>query len=194
MNTQFDNAIQILRDATDWKMCRENLSVLAAKLTQKDVVQIVVELIRSFLLQFPENKIDDPPFKEALSMTARVEEINDLAILSQKIQTMLHPKAASPGVNNFTNAMKNIGRFVEFNNAAEEHIAQFVNIVSAIILAIEDYQWGTQYPDLWQESFEHKTKKSFFIRARYFVTNPEVIRLNKALWNIVADVIEEKFK
>lgn len=194
MNAQFDDAIRILRDAANWNLCRENLSILASTVTSKDAVHIVVELIRSFLLQFPESRIDDNPFKEVLSMTAGVEEINDLAILSQRLQIMLYPKAESPGVNNFTNAMKKIGRWVEFNNATEEHIAQFVDIVSAIILAIEDYQWGTQYPDLWQESFEHKTKESFFIRAHYFVTNPEVISLNKTLWNRVADAIEGKMQ
>lgn len=194
MNTQYDEKIKVLRNATDWTLCRESLAVLAITLKQNDVVDIILDQARQFLLRYSEDAPDDMIIIDAISTMANVDGLEDLNTNSQITRKILQGKARTPGINTYRNAMREIGQLVTFDPSSEEDIELFVNIISAIILASEDYRWGTDNRELWQKSFEHKNQEDFFIRANYFVTDPQVIALNNKLWSQVAKGIDNATK
>ena len=194
MSTQYTEKLRILREAADWNLCRESLSELAEKLNQDDVANIIVEQAKHFLLQYLERVPDDAVIAEAISVLATVKGLEDLSVRSQKIRSLLQDKASTPGINNYRNSMREIGQLVTFDHRSEEDIERFVNIISGIILASEDYIWGIDNRELWQRAFELKERKDYFIRAYHFVTDPQVIALNKTLWGQVADTVEKVIK
>jgi hypothetical protein len=191
MNTQYDEKIRILRDSTDWTSCRESLAVLATTLNQENVVDIILDQERQFLLRYLEDTPDDPAISKAISVMASVDGLEDLRSKSQIIRNILQGKAGTPGINTYRSAMREIGQIAAFDCTSIEDIELFVNAVSAIILATEDYVWGVKHRELWQKSFEHKNREDFFIRANHFVTDPQIIDLNKKLWSQIAEAIEK---
>lgn len=194
MNTQYEEKIRILRHSTDWTSCRQSLAILAHTLNQEYVVDIILDQARQFLVQYLEDTPDDPAISEAISVLAGVDGLEDLSSNSQKIRDILQPKAGTPGINTYRSAMREIGQIAAFDCTSEEDIELFVNAISAIILATEDYVWGVKHRELWQKSFELKNREDFFIRANHFVTDPLVIDLNKKLWGQIAEAIEKAFQ
>jgi hypothetical protein len=178
----------------DWGTQRQRLTVSAAQMNQASVLRVILGQMRYFLELYLQNQPDDALILKIISLTAQADSLERLATIAEDIRLLLQSKGIEAGTQNFRGALRNMTRLKTFAPTSEADIETFVDIISGLIMASLDLHWGRQYPDLWSRWFywiENKNKADLAIGATHFVTNDEVIALDKLLWEKVATEIED---
>jgi hypothetical protein len=182
--------IHVLREAADWVACRDRLAALAINLRLEDLINMIVDQANAFLFLYAESVPNDDSILASIDALRDITTLAQLAMAGQTVRSLLQGKAKTPGINTFRNVMRDIAQLnMEFVQFLSDDVT-FADIISGLIMASSDYQWGSKHRDLWQRAFELKQREDYFIRSIYFVKDSEVINLNHRLWNQVANEIE----
>ena len=174
----------------DWSMCRETLTRLLPFLDQGVVLQLMLNQIQRFLIEYLDNASQDESIQKSLDMLRDIDSFVNLQSQASLVHKLLKDKAGTPGINNYRNALKELYQLEKLDTSSNNTNQVIVDIISGTIMGTLDYSWGSRNPELWSKSFHLETKSDYFIRADRFISDPKIIRLRASLWNQVADDIE----
>jgi hypothetical protein len=188
-----ENHLKKLRNVEStrqWNECRENVRILLTHMTEIAIVRVLLRQIARFLTDAQKTYPHD---EDIIAEISQLEDVTSLKLLFESatsINVILHKRSKEPGINNFRNALKRLQKVGSIESASADYYDTILDVLSGILMAILDHQWGENNPELWHKSFWQETREDAFIRVKHFWSNPKTFQLNKALWNAVADDIE----
>jgi hypothetical protein len=170
-------------------LCLDALTECLSFVDSQVVFQVLLKLVRQFLEMSINDSPDNHHIQHSLAQLNDSHSLDDLSTKSLMLAELLEHEAQTPGNNNYRSALRRLSRLEKFEHTAGSH-ETVTGIVSGLILAITDYVWGVKNPELWARAFWLRNKEDHFIRARYFVGDPEVIAMTQSLWSQVIRDIE----
>lgn len=173
-----------------WNDCRENVRLLLQHMTEVGIVRMLLRQIERFLTDVHKSYPDDKDISAEISELGDVTSLKSLLASASSINAIFEKHSSEPGINNFRNALKRLMRLESIETLSVDYYDTMVDVLSGILMAILDHQWGRNNLDLWQRSFWQKTREDALIRVKHFWPSPETVELNRELWSTVADDIE----
>lgn len=193
MNDYQRESLKKLRDSAaldEWSLCRENTAKLLADLSEFDITQIIHKQLNEFLFAIRNSSSPAEDIQEAIEALNSVNSFDSLKQQAGIVYSLTRNRASQPGINNYRNALKLLSQPDAFGKSNKSTPEIALDVISGVLMAILDYSWGHRNTELWLRSFRHETKEDFFIRARHFISDPQVIELSKSLWIEVANDLE----
>lgn len=182
--------LRIAASTRQWNECRKNVKSLLTAIPQVDIARILTKQIKHFLSNASNTYPDDTDIVDEISCLVEVNSFRMMLDCVKRIYSILEKRSNQPGINNFRNALKHLMTLDVIEGSPEKYLDDLIDVLSGILMAILSHEWGNQNQDLWNKSFEQRSRSDAFILAKHFWPDPRTVALNEKLWNEVADDIE----
>lgn len=182
-------ALETATNRVDWDACAEAFQHLAPSLSEAFLDSLVATRTSRYLQILRQQHPEAHSLRSIVAALTTVESTiasryARLAVVVDALKSFW----PEPGTNNLRGAINRylVLIFPEHKFNRDFATTNAAEVVAGLVGALAIQKWGNANPDLWRRWFEQRTRDDFFILARYYASNPDVVAHRATLWSEVA--------